>query len=208
MDRHAATSAIPALCLALIMALVGAACGEGTTLEEAELILHKNRIEKLLVVDDDYNLKGLITVKDIQKKKAFPDAAKNEIGQLRVGAAVGIGPKEEKRAEALVAAGCDVLVVDSAHGHSKGVIDTLSKLKNKFPGTDFIAGNVATDQNETKSKFEKFSTDTQRLLSARHLVAMTTRSFGQIYKACKKKKASPKQIFRLIQQHPGGVFPS
>jgi len=71
-----------------------------------------------------------------------------------------------------------------------------------------IAGNGATDRDETNSKFEKFSTDTQRLLSARHLVAMTTRSFGQIYKACKRKKASPKQIFRLIQQHPGGVFPS
>jgi IMP dehydrogenase len=117
---------------------------EGTTLEEAEMILHKNRIEKLLVVDDKYKLKGLITVKDIQKKKAFPEAAKNNIGQLRVGAAVGIGSREERRAEALVDVGCDVLVVDSAHGHSKGVIDTLKKLKNKFPDTDIIAGNVAT----------------------------------------------------------------
>jgi len=117
---------------------------EGTTLEEAEQILHQNRIEKLLVVDDDYNLKGLITVKDIQKKKAYPYACKNPNGQLRVAAAVGTGDREVKRAETLVEAGCDVLVVDSAHGHSRGVIKMVEILKERFPDTAIVAGNVAT----------------------------------------------------------------
>lgn len=115
----------------------------GTTLEEAEQILHRYRIEKLLVVDDNYHLKGLITVKDIQKKKMYPNACKDEHGRLRVGAAVGVSRDTDERAAALIEAGVDVLAVDTAHGHSRGVIETLQRLKKQF-AVDIIAGNVAT----------------------------------------------------------------
>jgi IMP dehydrogenase len=116
----------------------------GTTLEEAELILHQHRVEKLLVVDDEYNLKGLITVKDIQKKIKYPNSAKDEHGRLRVAAAVGAGKDYLERAHALVAAKVDVLVIDSAHGHSQGVMDALKTLKQTFPDMPVVAGNVAT----------------------------------------------------------------
>lgn len=116
----------------------------GTSLDEAERILQKHRIEKLLVVDEQGKLRGLITVKDIQKKKMFPNSCKDEHGRLRVGAAVGVGTSAFNRAEALIKAGVDVLVVDTAHGHSQGVLDTVKYLKNKFPGTNLIAGNIAT----------------------------------------------------------------
>jgi len=118
----------------------------GTTLEQAEQILQKHKIEKLLVVDDEKRLKGLITVKDIQKKRKFPLAAKDIHGRLRVGAAIGIRPDLMERAQALIDAGIDVLVVDTAHGHSAGVIEAVEKLKIQFPDFEIIAGNIATAQ--------------------------------------------------------------
>ncbi len=117
---------------------------EGTTLEQAEAILQQHRIEKLPVVDKSGNLKGLITVKDIQKKRMYPSAAKDEHGRLRVGAAVGVAEDAIARAEALIAAHVDVLVIDTAHGHSKGVLDSVSEVKRSFPQIEVIAGNVAT----------------------------------------------------------------
>jgi IMP dehydrogenase len=115
----------------------------GTTLQEAEAILGRNKIEKLPVVDEDGVLRGLITVKDIQKKIQYPDATKDDRGRLRVGAAVGVGPDAVERAQALVAAAVDVLVVDTAHGHSDGVLEMVSRIKDAVP-VDVIAGNVAT----------------------------------------------------------------
>jgi IMP dehydrogenase len=116
----------------------------GTTLEDAEKILHKHRVEKLLVVDDDYNLKGLITVKDIQKKIKYPLSAKDEQGRLRVAAAIGAGKDFLDRAKALVEMKVDVLVIDSAHGHSDGVMNALRTLKQHIPDVPVVAGNVAT----------------------------------------------------------------
>jgi IMP dehydrogenase len=118
----------------------------GTTLEDAELILHKHRVEKLLVVDDDYMLKGLITVKDIQKKIKYPYSAKDGTGRLRVAAAVGAGKDFLDRARALMEVQVDALVIDSAHGHHIGVMDALATLKEKLPGAVVLAGNVATYQ--------------------------------------------------------------
>ena len=116
----------------------------GTTLEQAKEILHQHRVEKLLVVDEEFNLRGLITVKDIQKMIKYPAASKDRLGRLRVGAAVGIAKDTIARAEALVAAHVDVLVLDSAHGHSRNVIDMARELRRAFPSTDLVAGNVAT----------------------------------------------------------------
>ncbi|HTS67437.1 MAG TPA: IMP dehydrogenase [Terriglobia bacterium] len=116
----------------------------GTTLEEAEKILHRHRVEKLLVVDDGYNLRGLITVKDIQKKIKYPLACKDEQGRLRVGAALGATGDYLERAAELVRAKVDVLVVDTAHGHSTRVLDAVANLKNSFPNIELVAGNVAT----------------------------------------------------------------
>ncbi len=116
----------------------------GTTLEQAKEILHRHRVEKLLVVDDDYILRGLITVKDIMKQIQYPNACQDELGRLRVGAAVGTGPDLYDRVQALIEAGADVLVIDSAHGHSLGVMDALTRLKHWFPDAEVIAGNVAT----------------------------------------------------------------
>jgi IMP dehydrogenase len=116
----------------------------GTTLEEAEQILHKNRIEKLPVVDESFQLRGLITVKDIQKRIRYPRACKDHLGRLRVGAAVGVGQDGLDRANELVRAGVDVVVIDSAHGHSKSVIDTTRAVKAKHPNLALIVGNVAT----------------------------------------------------------------
>ena len=115
----------------------------GTTLAEAEEILHRNKIEKLPVVDADGVLRGLITVKDIQKKIQHPQATKDDRGRLCVGAAVGVGPDAVERAEALVAAGVDLLVVDTAHGHSQGVVDMVSRIKSRV-FVEVIAGNIAT----------------------------------------------------------------
>jgi IMP dehydrogenase len=116
----------------------------GTTLEEAEKILHRHRVEKLLVVDDQYVLKGLITVKDIQKKMKYPNAAKDSQGRLRVGAAVGSTGDFLERAQELVSRKVDVIVVDSAHGHHEGVLEAVRLIKRKLPEIDVIAGNVAT----------------------------------------------------------------
>lgn len=119
---------------------------EGETLEQAESILQQYRIEKLPIVNDQYQLVGLITYKDILKKKSHPNACKDELGRLRVGAAVGITPDLIRRIEALVKAGVDVISVDTAHGHSKGVIDAVRDIKQRFPKLDVIAGNVATGE--------------------------------------------------------------
>ena len=116
----------------------------GTTLEQAHSILHEHKIEKLLVVDEAYNLKGLITVKDIEKKRSYPNACKDELGRLRVGAAVGVGTDTPERAAALVDAGVDVLVIDSAHGHSMGVMNMVRELRGTWPDLQLVAGNVAT----------------------------------------------------------------
>src|SRR6266576_2768047 len=116
----------------------------GTTLDAAREILHQHKVEKLLVVDHDYRLKGLITVKDIQKAVKYPSASKDSLGRLRCGAAVGVARDTIERAEALVAANVDVLVVDTAHGHAQGVLDMVRTLRRRFPDVDLIAGNVAT----------------------------------------------------------------
>jgi IMP dehydrogenase len=116
----------------------------GTTLNDAEAILHQHRIEKLLVVDDAYNLKGLITVKDIQKRLKYPTAAKDDHGRLRVGAAIGATGDFLERAQELVKAKVDVLAIDSAHGHSTRVIEAVKKIKSMMPEVDLLAGNIAT----------------------------------------------------------------
>ncbi len=118
----------------------------GTTLEDAKRILHKNRIEKLLVVDDHRNLKGLITIKDIEKMRKYPNSCKDDLGRLRVAAAIGVGPEWEERAFALVERGVDALVVDTAHGHTSKVMGVLSTLKSTHLNCDIVAGNVATKE--------------------------------------------------------------
>ena len=117
---------------------------EGASLEEAKALMHQHRLERVLVVNDAFELKGLITVKDILKSTAHPDACKDAQGKLRVGAAVGVGGDSEERAERLVEAGVDVLVVDTAHGHSKGVIERVRAIKRQYPAVEIVAGNVAT----------------------------------------------------------------
>jgi IMP dehydrogenase len=119
-------------------------CREGISQDEAKELLHRNRIEKLLVVDDKYELKGLITIKDIEKTRAHPNAAKDGKGRLLVGAAVGVGPDRDERVHALLQAGADVIAVDTAHGHSRGVVDAIRDLKRNFKGIEIVAGNVAT----------------------------------------------------------------
>ncbi|MPY88142.1 MAG: IMP dehydrogenase [Luteitalea sp.] len=116
----------------------------GTTLDQSREILHQHKVEKLLVVDQEFRLKGLITVKDIQKAIKYPSACKDALGRLRVGAAIGIAKDTMERADALVAAHVDVLVVDTAHGHSQGVMDAVARLRERFPDLDLVAGNVAT----------------------------------------------------------------
>jgi len=116
----------------------------GTTLEEAKFHLHEHRIEKLLVVDDSFALKGLITIKDIEKVRKYPHACKDDFGRLRVGAAVGVGDDLEERTAALVEAGVDIIVVDTAHGHSQGVIDAVARVRRAYPGLQLMAGNIAT----------------------------------------------------------------
>src|SRR4029078_10541850 len=118
--------------------------GVGTTLEEAEAILHTHRVEKLLVVDEHYNLKGLITVKDIQKKLKYPNAAKDAQGRLRVGAALGSSGDYLERAQEWVSKKVDVLAIDSAHGHTQRVMDAIANVKRALPNVQLIAGNVAT----------------------------------------------------------------
>ncbi len=117
---------------------------EGTSLEQAQELLHKNRIEKLLIVDDQRRLRGMITVKDIMKKIQYPRACKDDGGRLRVGAAVGVASDLDTRAEKLVTAAVDILCVDSSHGHSIGVLKTIERLKKKYPNVPIMGGNVAT----------------------------------------------------------------
>jgi IMP dehydrogenase len=116
----------------------------GTTLEQAKEILHQHKIEKLLVVDRDYNLKGLITVKDIQKQIRYPNACKDSLGRLRVGAALGVTPDVLDRAAALIEAKVDVVVIDTAHGHTSRVLETIEDFRKRFPDQELIAGNVGT----------------------------------------------------------------
>ena len=117
---------------------------DGTTLADAKALLNKHKLERLLVVNDGFELKGLITVKDITKQTSFPNAARDASGRLRVGAAVGVGEGTEERVEALVKAGVDAIVVDTAHGHSKGVIERVRWVKQNYPQVDVIGGNIAT----------------------------------------------------------------
>ncbi len=119
---------------------------EGIKLEEATQLLHQHRIEKLPVMDEKGNLKGLITIKDLEKSRRYPSATKDGLGRLRVGAAVGTGPKEIERAGALLDAGCDVVVIDTAHGHTQSVLNTLTSCIRNHPKSEFIAGNVATEE--------------------------------------------------------------
>ena len=119
---------------------------EGTSLDKAREILHENRIEKLLVVNSQFELKGLITIKDIAKRIKYPDACKDEHGRLRVGAAVGVGPDAEARVPLLAKAGVDVVVVDTAHGHSASVRETVRLVKRRFPSLEVVAGNIATKE--------------------------------------------------------------
>jgi IMP dehydrogenase len=117
---------------------------EGASLEHAQALMHKHRLERVLVVNDDFELRGLITVKDILKSSEYPDACKDGLGRLRVGAAIGVGEGTEERAEALAEAGVDVLVVDTAHGHAQGVLDRVRWAKRAFPSIQVIGGNIAT----------------------------------------------------------------
>jgi IMP dehydrogenase len=116
----------------------------GTTLEEAKKHLHAHRIEKLLVVDDNFALKGLITIKDIEKVRKYPHACKDSFGRLRVGAAVGVGDDLDPRVAALVAVGVDLIVIDTAHGHSQGVLDAVARVRRDYPALQLMAGNIAT----------------------------------------------------------------
>ncbi|RRN04889.1 IMP dehydrogenase [Bibersteinia trehalosi] len=117
---------------------------EGTSREDILELMHENRIEKMLMVDDNFKLKGMITVKDFQKAESKPNACKDEFGRLRVGAAVGAGPGNEERVAALVEAGVDVLLIDSSHGHSEGVLQRVRETRAKYPNLPIIAGNIAT----------------------------------------------------------------
>ena len=118
--------------------------GEGATRDEIKALLHQHRIEKLLVVNEAFELRGLVTVKDIQKTQAFPNACKDDDAQLRVGGAIGVGNVSRERVEALVGVGVDVIVVDTAHGHAASVVEMVAWIKKTFPDLDLIAGNVAT----------------------------------------------------------------
>ncbi|MEK6607120.1 MAG: IMP dehydrogenase [Myxococcota bacterium] len=119
---------------------------ETTTLEQSKELLHKNRIEKLIIIDSTGTMKGLVTIKDIEKAQQHPYAAKDEFGRLRVGAAVGVGVDREERIDALLAQGCDLLVFDTAHGHSRRVLDAVADTRRNFPKVQILAGNVATGE--------------------------------------------------------------
>jgi IMP dehydrogenase len=117
---------------------------EGVTIEDAKVLLHRHRIEKLLVVNEAFELRGLVTIKDIEKIQQHPNAAKDRLGRLLCGAAVGVGPDREARIQALLKAGADVITIDTAHGHSRGVVDAVRATKANFKGIELVAGNVAT----------------------------------------------------------------
>jgi IMP dehydrogenase len=117
---------------------------EGTSTEEAKRLMHKHRLERVLVINGDYELRGLVTVKDILKSSEYPLACKDGLGRLRVGAAIGVGAGTEERAELLVEAGVDLIVVDTAHGHAQGVLDRVKWVKSRYPQVDVVGGNIAT----------------------------------------------------------------
>jgi IMP dehydrogenase len=119
---------------------------EGVTIEEAKDLLHRHRIEKLLVVNEAFELRGLVTIKDIEKIQQHPNAAKDRLGRLLCGAAVGVGPDREARLAALLKAGVDVIAIDTAHGHSRGVIEAVRATRSNFKGIELVAGNVATGE--------------------------------------------------------------
>jgi IMP dehydrogenase len=119
---------------------------EGATLDEAKRLMNKHRLERVLVVNDNFELKGLVTVKDIMKATEHPNASKDSMGRLIVGAAVGVGPENDERVELLVKAGVDVIIVDTAHGHSQGVLDRVKWVKTNFPNVQVIGGNIATGE--------------------------------------------------------------
>ncbi len=164
----------------------------GTTLEQAKKMLHEHRIEKLPVVDEQGKLRGLITVKDIQKQIKFPNACKDDLGRLRVGAAVGIAKDTLERAAALVAAGADLLVVDTAHGHSQGVLDMVERIRNEYPELQMVGGNVATREgaqalidrgvDAVKVGVGPGSICTTRIISGAGVPQLT--AVAEAYKAC------------------------
>lgn len=166
----------------------------GTTLDEAKHYLHKHRIEKVLVVDENYHLKGLITVKDIQKKLEYPNACKDDQGRLRAGAAIGVGGDMMERAQALIDAKVDVLVLDSSHGHSRGVLDATRDFKKAFPNVPLIVGNVATEQgaedliqagaDAVKVGIGPGSICTTRVVTGAGMPQIT--AVSEAYKACKR----------------------
>jgi IMP dehydrogenase len=164
----------------------------GTTLEQAKELLHKHRIEKLLVVDDAFRLKGLITVKDIQKAIKYPHACKDDLGRLRVGAAIGIAKDTRDRARALVDAQADFLVVDTAHGHSQGVLDMVAEIREAFPDVQLVAGNVASEKaaraliergvDAVKVGVGPGSICTTRIVTGAGVPQLT--AIGEAYRAC------------------------
>jgi IMP dehydrogenase len=148
---------------------------EGIGLEESKKILHKHKIEKLLVVDRNFDLKGLITIKDIEKMRKYPNSCKDQLGRLRVGAAVGVGPDRDERVEALIKAGCDVIVVATAHGHSKNVIESIRAIKQSFPAVQLMRatsppprvasphkGRVRRGQDRCRSRLHLHHADRRR----------------------------------------------
>ena len=188
----------------------------GTTLEEAEKILHEHRVEKLLVVDDKYNLKGLITVKDIQKKLKYPNAAKDSQGRLRVGAAIGATGDFLERAQELAEAKVDVLAIDSAHGHSTKVLDAVKLVKSKLPDVELLAGNVATfdgacelaraGADGIKVGIGPGSICTTRIVTGAGVPQIT--AIAEAYRATKDARRSHHrrwrhQVFRRHHQGPG-----
>ncbi len=167
----------------------------GTSLEEAMKLFHKYKIEKILMVDENYHLKGLITYKDILKRIQYPHACKDNFGRLRVGAAVGVGQDALERAAALVEAKVDVLVIDTAHGHSQRVIDTIKLLRHKFPEQEIVAGNIATSEaaedlinagvDALKVGVGPGSICTTRVVTGAGVPQIT--AIGQVFRVAKKK---------------------
>jgi len=162
------------------------------SLDESKKLLHKHRIEKLLVVDDEYNLKGLITIKDIEKIKKYPNASKDSFGRLRVGAAVGIIDREA-RVEALLAAGADVIVIDTSHGHSAAVIGAVRNTKVNFPNCELVAGNVATAEGavaliEAGADAIKVGVGPGSICTTRIIAGVGVPQMSAIMEACKAAK--------------------
>jgi len=168
----------------------------GTSLEEAEKLFHRHKIEKILMVDERFRLKGLITYKDILKRIQYPNASKDDFGQLRVGAAIGVGEDALERAKALIEAKVDVLVIDTAHGYSKRVLDTIRTLKKKFPEQELIAGNIGTSEAATeliemgvdavKAGVGPGSICTTRVISGAGIPQIT--AIADVYKVTKAKR--------------------